>query len=87
MERHIAYVVAHHWLRSAADYTCNRCDRLYSAEYVRLQTTERRVYRAETGYRPVLEHAPSRLEAYTLCIRCSNKPFTGYSARQPLQRS
>lgn len=68
-----------------AVYTCARCGHLCCTEHVRHQAVERRVYRDETGYQPVLEHAPSRFDACTLCIRRSNKPFNGKLAQLPTQ--
>lgn len=65
-----------------AGYTCERCHHRFCANHVQNQTIERRVYRDETGYRPVLERPSSRFEAHTLCLRCSTKPFTGHPPAQ-----
>jgi hypothetical protein len=65
-----------------AGYTCERCNHRICADHVRHQTIERRIYRGETGYRPVLERPSSRFEAHTLCIRCSTRPFPGHVPAQ-----
>jgi hypothetical protein len=67
-----------------AVYTCDRCGHLCCADHVRHQTIERRVYRDETEYQPVLERASSHFESYTFCSRCSTKPFNGKPAQQPM---
>lgn len=64
------------------DYTYERGHHRVCADQLRHQTTERRVYRDETGYRPVLERPSSRFEAYTLCLRCSTTPFMGHPPAQ-----
>lgn len=66
-----------------AVFTCERCGHRCCADHARHQTIERRVYRDEAGYQPVLERAPSHFEAYTLCVRCSTKPFEGKPAQPP----
>jgi hypothetical protein len=58
-----------------ATETCDRCGQLCCATHVRRLRIERREQPSDQRSRSdALARIPTRIETYTLCIRCSTKP-------------
>jgi len=57
-----------------ATATCDRCGQLCCEEHVRHISIERREQPTNQGRSDALARIPTRVEHYTLCIRCSSKP-------------
>ena len=57
---------------------CDRCGHPCCTQHARPITIKRRDDPGEMpGFRPALNRLPTRVETYTLCLRCSTKPFGG----------